>query len=339
TLFRSAVIVYAWVSALLMIGSVILAAALMVALDRRTAPRPQLASREGARAVLAVGGWNSLTLLASNMHIRLDQLLMNLFLGLKLNAVFTVAVTLGSYARMTTVGVTSGVDAVAARLSARAPGGAVAVLLHHSTRLHALVALPAAAGILLLTGPILHVWLGRRLDPQSMQMAVTLTQLILIGVTARAISDGWFRVLYGAGHIRRYAPLVLAGGLANPVIAIGLLLTLPDPIRYTGPAISYAAIIVSLHFVAAPRIVADVLGLRYREILAPVLRPLAATLIMAPAPVVGRVVISTWTPLSLGAVIFAAGAVYAGAAWLLVVRDHERRRIRAATLGRLGLAH
>ena len=105
------------------------------------------------------------------------------------------------------------------------------------------------------------------------------------------------------------------------------------------PAISYAAIIVSLHFVVAPRIVADVLGLRYREILAPIVRPLLATLIMAPAPVVGRMVISAWTPLSLAAVIFAAGAVYAGAAWLLVVRDHERRRIRAATLGRLGLAH
>ena len=93
-----------------------------------------------------------------------------------------------------------------------------------------------AAFVLVLAEPILAVWLGDRLEtPEQAAMAAALSRLVVIGATARAISDGWVRILYGAGHVRRYAPLVLAAGIANPFIAIALIYLLPAPVRYTAP--------------------------------------------------------------------------------------------------------
>ena len=43
-------------------------------------------------------------------------------------------------------------------------------------------------------------------------------QILVVALTARAISDGWMMILYGAGHLKRYAPLVLAGELRAPLL-------------------------------------------------------------------------------------------------------------------------
>jgi O-antigen/teichoic acid export membrane protein len=335
-----ALIVYAWIASLLVIASVIASVLMMAILEPATLPRPARATRAAARSILTVGGYNALTQLAGNLHLNVGQILLNLFLGLRVNAVFAIAITLAGYTRMTAMGVTGGIDAVAARLSARASSGAMAALLHNSTRLHALVALPVAAAVLVLAEPIIAVWLGNRLpNPADAAMAANLARLVVLGMTVRAISDGWLKILYGAGHIRRYALVVVGAGVASPLLATLLLVALPEPVRYAGPAGAYATVLLVGYFGLIPRITARALNLGVAEVLAPLVRPGVVTLAILPILGASRFAITDWDVLSLGAVGLAAATTYAGLTWLIVVAPDERQRIRAAILGPLGLAH
>ncbi|MEI2825136.1 MAG: hypothetical protein V9F04_01150 [Dermatophilaceae bacterium] len=52
--------------------------------------------------------------------------------------------------------------------------------------------------------------------------------MMSVALTARAISDGWTMILYGAGFLRVYAPLVLVGAMFNPAITLGVLWSIPQ---------------------------------------------------------------------------------------------------------------
>src|SRR5690606_28101726 len=176
-------------------------------------------------------------------------------------------------------------------------------------------------------------------DPGDAEMAANLARLVALGMMARAICDGWLRVLYGAGHIHRYAPVVVGAGFATPIGTVILLLTLPEPIRYMAPAAAYAAVLLVAYLGLIPRITARALGVSVGDVLSPLIRPAAVALAIVPILVGARFVIHDWNFVSLGAVGLAAGTVYAGLAWIFVVEAEERRRLRAGVLGRLGLAH
>ena len=102
-----------------------------------------------------------------------------------------------------------GVGAFEQRVAAEA-GRALRTLLRQSTRLHALVAWPAVIGMAVLAGPFLKIWLPAEFESYSraVPQTVVLTRILLIGLGIMCISDNWMRILYGAGQIRRYAPLV-----------------------------------------------------------------------------------------------------------------------------------
>jgi O-antigen/teichoic acid export membrane protein len=331
-----ALVLYAWLGSALMIVTVVASAVMMMALEPATVPHPRRATRAAARSIITIGGYNTATLVANNLHLPVGQILLNLFLGLRFNAVFTIAITLGGYTRMTAMGVTGGVDAVAARLSARASSGAMAALVRHSTRLHAIVAMPVAALVLILAEPIITVWLGNRLpEPAEAAMAANLSRLVALGMIARALGDGWLRILYGAGHIRRYAPVLVGAGLASPPLAILLLNVLPEPLRYAGPAAAYATILLVAYLGIVPRIAARSLHVTLADVLGPLMRPAVVTLAIIPLLLASRLAIWDWNYLTLGATALAAGALYAGLTWLIVVAPEERRRVRSAVIGRL----
>lgn len=334
-----ALIIYAWLGSGLMIAIMVAAAAMMAVLEPTTVPRPACATRSAARSLLTIGGYNAAGHLATNLHLPVGQILLNLFLGLRFNAVFAIAITLAGYTRMTAMGVTAGVDAVAARLSARAGSGAIAVLLRHSTRLHAVMALPVAAAVLTLAEPIMQVWLGSRLPgPGDLQMAANLSRLVVLGMTARALGDGWTRILYGAGHIRRYTPVIIGAGVASPPIAALALILLPEPLRYTGPAVAFATTLLVAYLGILPRITANALGVQQSVVLAPLVRPALATAAILPILIGARLVIAHWGIFELAATGLVAAAAYAGLTWLIVVAPDERRRIGAAALRRIPFA-
>ncbi|MFG0306608.1 MAG: hypothetical protein ACF8Q5_10405 [Phycisphaerales bacterium JB040] len=324
----------------------VLAAAAMIALDRRTIPTLGRAARGPLRSILTTGGWNAAVTVALNLHLRLANIILNLAFNqstaLTLNSVYTIAIQLTSYARMATVGMTDGLDAVAARLSTtESTLDRLRRLSRASTRLHALVALPAALAIGVLVEPLLMVWVADRFENPDVELplAVATIRLLALGMAARSVSDGWIRLLYGAGYVSRYAPLILVGGLGNPVLAIALIIAakgglLPDSIAFYAPAIAYSAIFIVVHVVLLSRIAGRCLEESTAQTLAPIGRPLFITLLASPM---------LWLPGWLGItgdwlVILGAGAGYTGVfaplAWFVVLSAGERQRIARKLLGR-----
>jgi len=310
-----------------------IASLLIVAIEPRMKVDLSRATPETVRRILKTSGWNTVVATAMMLHIPLDQIIMNRFFKTKGNAIFYPASQLSSYVRIATMGMTNGLEAVSARLSAGNRKESTAQLVHHMTRLHAFVAFPGLATVLLLAWPLLHVWIGTQLGPEDQKLlpqAVPIAQILVVGLCARAISDGWVNILFGAGHIRRYAPFILAGGLLNPVLSIALIRVLPDPYKQLGCAIVYSAIFVVVHFVALPVIAARCLGIRLRDLYLPLLRPGLATLTCSYVYFHAIGTVSDWTFPRLVGVVAGFTAAYLTVSILFVMDARERQRfIRA----------
>lgn len=312
--------------------------AIIVAGDRRLLPRPWRVSREGLRSLVNVGGWNALMVTAMQLHFPVDALIMNTAFGLRGNLTWGLSAQMVSYVRMLTTGVTEGLDAVAARVSSTGENRLEAIqrLIHQSTRLHGLVSFPAALFVFILAEPALTLWVGDRIEPEgraeNIAMIVVLIRVLALGMLIRSISDGWQRILYGAGHVREFALLTLAGGLANPMLAVLLIWTLPGEFDFTGPAWGFTAIMLLFHFILLPLVGARLLGITFSRMLSGLNRPLLVTLGCAPPLIAASLLIEQWTLLHLGGVIACFGALYMIAAWFGVLAPAERRRFGGALL-------
>jgi hypothetical protein len=185
--------------------------------------------------------------------------------------------------------------------------------------------------IMVLAEPLLDLWLGRRLDDPATTIpaAVTLVRIMAIGMTARAISDGWFRILYGSGHVRQYAPLICLGALFNPLLFGVLLVLLPEAWKYTAVGWSYTAVFVVFHFLIVPRRGIKALDLPASRLYGPLVRPLVCALVCTPLLIVAnRVFDSLVLRVVVGTGLFCLA--YAGLAWWLVVEGPERQRLTRA---------
>lgn len=307
-------------------------------------PDPSRVTWASMRAVLATGGWNIMTTTAMNLHLRVDQIIVNVMVGataaaaLAANAAFGLGVTLTSYVRMVTVGMTDGLDTVAARLSAKENDGAVRTLLSYSTLLHAWVALPAGVVAGVLTRPILELWVARRAESAAdlVPLGVGLVQALVVGMTARAITDNWTRVLYGAGHVRRYARQFLLGGLANPIVSVALIWALPEEQEVLGPAIAYSAIFVVVHFLWLPAIASKCLGVPYWSLFAPIVRPAILAAVCSPILIGAERLIDRWTLAHLVGVVGVYSVAYVGLSWVFVLTASDRARVVRVVMRRGG---
>jgi O-antigen/teichoic acid export membrane protein len=261
---------------------------------------------------------------------------MNIAFGVVGNGVFEVAHRLVSYVRMTATGTSFGLDATSVRLSSDSAPHSTRGLLYHSTRIQSLVALPAALIVILLAEPLLHLWIGRQLeDPAgTIPAAVIIVRVLAVAVMARAISEAWTLILYGAGYVRRYAPLVLAGGLTSPLLGGLLLVALPTGPDFYAPAIGYAVVMTGVHFFMLPAIGASCLSLRYADMFAPLLRSTIATAVCSPLLIVPCALIDDWSLMKLGVTCGVFGAVYAIVCWFVVLSPAERKRFGGAALRR-----
>jgi len=324
--------------ALIAVATLGVAVAWIMVAEPRCRPRPSLVRRTEIRAILGTTGWNAVVGLALNLHIRFDQLIMNVAFGQRANAVFSVGVRLTGYVRMLAVGMTDGLDVVGARMAERADSSALAGMMKVSTRLHALVVLPASVAVWLMAEPLLRLWIGRHLEADDLRRAIVIVRLLVVGFAARGISDCWVRTLYGAGHIRRYAPVILAGGLTNPLLAILLVAVLAPPLDFYAPAVTYALIFVIIHLLTIPFIAARCVDVTARDLLGPLVRPAIVTCVAAAVLPIGAATIGTRTILHLGAILAIYGAVFGAGALAFGVTARERRALlrsaRAAKGGR-----
>lgn len=302
--------------------------------DPRLRPHLPSANLHSLREIIGTFGWNSAVVTAMNLHERIGIWVMLGFFGLWGSTIFALAIRTVGYVRMLTLGLTYGLDAVSARITADDDTKAYRSLVRHLTRLHAYVAIPAAITVFLLAEPLLRLWIGRTVadpDPTSgrevISAVVVLVKIMVIGLMSRAISECWMKLLYGAGHIRHYAPLILAGGIANPLIAWLLIETLPESWNWTGAAIAFGGVFLLVHLILLPLTNGEYLGMSGRSILAALVRPT----VLAAIPASVYAVVLLWPGPAPWYVVFPSCAVYAILYGLLGIafglEPRERRRI------------
>ena len=180
---------------------------------------------------------------------------------------------------MLAMGVSYGLDAVTTRITSNEGDAVLKDLCFHITRLNSCIAMPAAAGLFILAEPILTIWVGDRMgDPTTeLPMTATLIRVMSVGMVIRALTDGWIKILYGAGHVSKYAPLILGAVVANPILAIVLYFVLPESIRFTFAVSAYSAVYLIANLGLLPRLMGKLMGCGAISILTPMLRPLIVT--------------------------------------------------------------
>ncbi|MCC6426390.1 MAG: hypothetical protein IT435_06175 [Phycisphaerales bacterium] len=340
------VIWYGFLSVGANIVILLLASAWIMFQDPRLRPRPLAATRGSMKAFLGTFGWNTSMMVAVNCYDRLGQLITNIAFGTIGNTIFGIGYQLAAYVRMVSLGVNFGSEAVAARLAASDTEQRRLELIQFittMTRLHAFAAFPFAAILACLTTPIMHLWVGDRItDPAHLAAAITTAHILLVPVTVRSVTDCWTKILYGAGYIHRYAPLLLTGGIINPIVAVILLVTLPDPYRQYSAVISFAVVMTIFHFFLLPISCARCLGCRYRTVLLPIIRPAFAAIIPLPVLLFGiprlLPMVGGHMALALPAVAALYGALYFGLSLVFVLKPEEKRRFTGVISRRLRTA-
>ena len=313
--------------------------------DRRAIPRFSYASKPGMRRVFSTAKWNAAALGASTIQLQIDQLLMNLLFGLFGNAVFGLAQRLAAYVRMIVNGMSVGIDAVTVRLNS---GGEselrIKDMLRHSTRLHAVALMPAMLYLLLYSNQVFHVWIASSVEnpEQTIPTAVVVVFVLLFGMGARAMSDNWTAILYGAGHVRKYAPLIVAGAALNPVLVLVFWKILPSEMSIVSPAAGFTTIMVLFHFVGIPMHVTRRLHVSWGDVYIPMLRPLILAAVSLPVVLFFNAPAESWSIIRLLGSMATYGAVYVVMCVLFELSSAERNRIaraiRRQVIGRVSSA-
>ncbi|MCC7145461.1 MAG: oligosaccharide flippase family protein [Phycisphaeraceae bacterium] len=333
------VVLYAYVSSGLVLLSSLLFAGMIFWRDGQMIPRLSLVRRKALTEVVGVGGWNAMVMSAVIVPESIAQLIMNSQFGLVGNLIWGYAFQMSAYIRMLTSGMTTGLDAVTARISS-SPDTRPQVqrLVYHATRLHGLMAFPALVGLSILAEPIIRVWVGNRpnFPPEEVGRTVNLMRILAVAWGLRSIADGWMAILYGAGHVRKYAPLILAGGFLNPLIALALVIWLPEGYRYLGPAWAFAVVLSGFFFIGLPCLGAPLLGLERRDLFGPLLRPLIAATVAGGLlwPYARQMNVGSVRSLLVALVLYVM--IYALICWVWVLSGNERQRVWTQVNKRIG---
>lgn len=343
-------------AALAILGMVI-AAAIMVGKDRRLMFRIKGSDKHARSQVLSTFSWNTGVQIAMNLHEQIPPLLLNLFFGTLANAAWGVGFRFVAYIRMCTTGVQFGSDAVSARLTAgddsEGSRKKLQRLMYVQTKLTAMIALPAAIIVFVYGWPIFDVWVGKSLTSYNevMPTAVIISRILAVALMARAISDSWLMILYGAGFVKAYAPWVFAGGIFAPLASIVLMLTLPDSMIVYAPPTMFAVVLVVVHLIGLPIIAGRCLHIKPSSLLIALCPPLVAVGVALACSLSllalnnhtsdlgfggsltfdrGRSINWAWMLGSIG--VF--GAVYAACSYAFVLESSERQRIMNLVIGR-----
>jgi O-antigen/teichoic acid export membrane protein len=311
--------------------------------DARLRPALSLATRRAAREVFGTLRWQVGVEFAANMYDRAGFIFSNLAIGRGGNLVYGFGQQFVNYTSQVALGMSLGLDAISARLESKS-GRSLPVLLHHSTRLIALVALPIGLVSLVLAPELIQIWLGRSIqDPgENIPRIAVTAQIMIPAITIRAIAGVWVAILYGAGHLRRYAPLLLIGGVINLVLTTVVLLVAHNSPelwkQYLIPGI-LAVVSASVYGLFIPQIAAPCLGVQVRHLYIPLIRPALATAACSPVLFVAHWVLArlglTWNLLTMAGVGAVFGGLYALASSLIVLERAERVRFIWAPLRRL----
>lgn len=340
------------------IGMVI-AAVVLVRKDHRLMFTFKGSDKQARSQVLSTFSWNTGVQIAMNLHEQIPPLLLNMSFGILANAAWGIGFRFVSYIRMCTTGVQFGSDAVSARLASGDDSDEsrkkLQVLISIQTKLTAMIALPASVVVFVYGWPIFDIWVGRSLEnyDEVIPIAVYISRILSVAIAARAISETWLIILYGAGHVKAYAPWVFAGGVFAPIASIILMLVLPGSIIIYVPPTMYALVLVVVHLFGLPIIAGKCLHIKPSSLLISLGRPIVVTIVALICSMMflilgghfddlglsGELTIERglsidwiWILASLG--VF--GLVYTLCSYVFVLEASERNRITSMVRRRLG---
>lgn len=306
--------------------------------EPKAIPRLTAVTRRSIKQVLATAKWNAAAFGASSIQLQLDQILMNLLFGLNGNAIFGLAQRLAAYVRMVVNGMSVGIDAVTVRLNSGEQGSAqVREILRHSTRLHAVALMPALCYLLFFSNQVFHVWIAKSVEnpEQTIPTTVLVVSVLLFGMGARAMSDNWTSVLFGAGHVRKYAPMIVLGAFLNPILALLFWVVLPETWSIASPAAGFTVIMVLFHFIGIPIHVARCIEIRLRDVYSPMLRPTLLAALCLPVAFLFRAPVAEWGFIRLFLSMGVYGLVYMVLCGVFELHPSERHRFVSAIRRRL----
>ena len=309
--------------------------------DKKMMPTLRGSTPDAMKKVTGTFSWNSGVVLAMNLQERVANFIMNAFFGEWGNAVFSLALRLVSYIRMATLGLTFGLDSVSSRISSGEDNGSLKTMFRHSTRMISFVAFPAMVFVFVFAEPLLRLWVGRSTDNPNatLPQAELLVKIMVLGLACRAVSDGWMKLFYGAGFIRKYAPYILFGGLFNPILTIGFILFLPEDWNYSGAGVAYSIVFLVVNMIIMPKVTAYKVNLTFGTIVTPIFRPLIIAIAVSPCLFIGYL-FSTSNLLGWSGVIVGTGSygiAYAIASWWFLFTKQERSgllRLSRQVIGR-----
>ena len=309
---------------------IVVAAALLMVTCTDLRPMPTHFNFTAIKSIARTSGWNLVMSIASRLHERGGSILMNIYFGPIGNLIFdSLSFRLASYVRMTASGMTTGVDAIAARISSSEGENKLYDFLVRSTHFHAIATFPAAIFVFVMAEPLLEAWVGRHVeDPDTvLPVATAVLRVLLIGICVRCISDGWLRIFYGAGYIGSYAPIVLAGGLIGPILSILLYWILPDEYKVLAIAISFSFLLFIFNGVLGPLRCCRQLNVPFFIILIPLLRPAIVALISGMGLVAAKRSLITWNLGWLLVTLLVFVGCYSLLTFLWVIDKTDRDRI------------
>ena len=321
-----AIVLYAVFSTVFGISVVLLPVIWLFTTKRELRPFPFRVSRDAARTLLTIGGWSTAANFSKGSILLMGVVIMNHSFGVIGNMIFGIATQVCAYARMATGGMAQGLDAVSARINA-VDTKVMIGLIRNTTLLHAWVALPATLGVVVLAEPVIVLWVAGRMENPSANVPQTimLIRALAPGFAAVSIADGWLKVMYGAGQVRRYAPPIIGAAFIYPLLSFTLLVVFPVELRYQAVAWAFSFLNGIVLIGLMPFIVARWIDRTWSVVVEPLLKPLLMTLCCAPILSVAHIYISHW---SIGNLLLtiATFAVAYGAMTAFVMFTRTQRR-------------
>lgn len=233
-------------------------------------------------------GWSSLQILSSNLYVRVDILIVAVFLGPTGTVALGIAIRLMGYVRQATNGLISGLDAIFANLdgqrqrqnSQAQKGDAIGVrLLSLSTSLQGGVVFQLAALLLLLREKIVHLWVGDLLGGADAENIVgdiaLLSALMVIGIGFRSLNLGWMSAMTGRGLAKQFTPWLMPGAIGNATVLVAWGLFAPETFTVITVGWVFLGFQLITHGLIIPVVSARSLECPLRSLVKPLLVPLA----------------------------------------------------------------
>jgi O-antigen/teichoic acid export membrane protein len=309
-----------------------------------------LIDRETLSHYTASLGWSSSIPVANQVYYMADHLLLNHFFGALFNGIYQITQQLRGYARILGGGVSFGAEGITADLHARGNHDAVRRLLLTAMKATSAITCICTVLIAVFTGALMNAWLGKQLanDPDLVKAGVPLAQAVelcwvffLILAPGIVITEAGFAattILFGMGHVKRFAPALLVMTVLKFVLTWLVLRATSggfDVYHVLLAAVVTTALNAAVFGVYYPLLIKRLVGVRFRDqIISVYARPLLSTVPVALLGWLCATYLGPWTPgvVSMTKLGLCMGVLmvlwFPMAAWI-IPEGSERDRVRS----------